>query len=667
MTTSPEKPDKDSDSNSSDSDSSSSGSGSSSSSDSESETEDNKDEAPSGISTLNHLSSGEEATSPTKQFNPNPTRAASRLKETTDTGLIALGTKKRDRRSIEEIQRDLKKAKPSTKPALSTDSRRRVVSPALQPVPENISIPNPNSADFSLKTKGKPTTAMGRLAQKLSGRGGGRGTGKPVVPKTSAKVSTSTPIVTNISRSTAVPSSSKTTPPTSQTTPPATSPIPNELEGPISRARQFLKVCLDPKNNAKVVRTIMKALQRYGDSTDGGLYAEHQPTFCDEFKQPSYLVRAKLSAHLKVSEETLAQIGTDLIKQCDASKMEENIKVADVDIKPAPFLERLFENLKLRVAIQRAMESTKCKGGAHNLLTTGATTNLTDFGIDSVPIWKSAEEECDWTMEKDRALLVGVYIHGFSAWEEILADRNLMLEKQRVLKGSRLKTRAETLIKRLPPPTKSAGTRFERAAERAANKAQSAPSSSPPPAADSIRRDHIQANPNMYGGKQLRLVPQQSVASEDEEGEIRSDESDAEGGGGGGRPYGGKSIRMPQAARADAVPHTLLTTTQLNEKWDPKERLKHLRTTLKKVQKVAAWAQGQKDDDVVLEKVSKYIVEIGAGIDEVVAKEEGVQCDELATCLWTHAATFTPFSAVQFERLYEDMTCDAADTPSTSA
>ncbi|CAK4107679.1 unnamed protein product [Aphanomyces euteiches] len=601
---SPEKPEKDSASsdNSDSDDSSSSDSGSSSSSDSDSDNENESKDEPAPSTTTTVLTTNEDKSMlASEPFDPNPLRAATRLKENTDTGLMALGTKKRDRRTIEQIQKELsaKKPKPSnaeTRPL--PRATNRVVSPALQPSGENITIPNPNSADFSLKTKGKPTTALGRLAQKISGRA--RPTAKAPV-KSTAKPSTSTgtAMTSYLSRpSSSSTASTTTTPPT--TTPPSTSPIQGEVE--------------DPKNNPRIVRTILKALQRYGDSTDGNLYAEQQSTFCDEFKQPTYLVRGKLSAHLKVSDDVLEQIAKDMIAQCEAQKAEETIKYADVDIKPAPFLERLFENLKLRVAVQRAMQKSKCKGG-------------------------------------------------FGAWEDILADPKLSLEKQRALKSNRLKNRAEKLLKRLPSPLKPSASaagmdRLQRAAERAKGRADEPPSTSPPPA-DSIRKEHVAANP--YPGKQLQPVrTSSSVASEDEEGEIRSDESDREV----RRPFGGKTIRLPQEAKAP--PPALLTLEQLNAKYNPKERLKHIRTTLKKVQKIASWAKGQKDDDVVLEKVSKYIVEIGAGIDQEVAKEEATKCDELATCLWTHAATFTPFSAVHFERLYDDMTCDAADAPSSS-
>ncbi|KAH9133419.1 hypothetical protein AeRB84_020554 [Aphanomyces euteiches] len=648
---SPEKPEKDSASsdNSDSDDSSSSDSGSSSSSDSDSDNENESKDEPAPSTTTTVLTTNEDKSMlASEPFDPNPLRAATRLKENTDTGLMALGTKKRDRRTIEQIQKELsaKKPKPSnaeTRPL--PRATNRVVSPALQPSGENITIPNPNSADFSLKTKGKPTTALGRLAQKISGRA--RPTAKAPV-KSTAKPSTSTgtAMTSYLSRpSSSSTASTTTTPPT--TTPPSTSPIQGEVE--------------DPKNNPRIVRTILKALQRYGDSTDGNLYAEQQSTFCDEFKQPTYLVRGKLSAHLKVSDDVLEQIAKDMIAQCEAQKAEETIKYADVDIKPAPFLERLFENLKLRVAVQRAMQKSKCKGGAHSFLSMAA--NLADLGIDTVDAWREGERDCDWNIEKDRALLLGIYIHGQLRQDDCSLMSVLSLEKQRALKSNRLKNRAEKLLKRLPSPLKPSASaagmdRLQRAAERAKGRADEPPSTSPPPA-DSIRKEHVAANP--YPGKQLQPVrTSSSVASEDEEGEIRSDESDREV----RRPFGGKTIRLPQEAKAP--PPALLTLEQLNAKYNPKERLKHIRTTLKKVQKIASWAKGQKDDDVVLEKVSKYIVEIGAGIDQEVAKEEATKCDELATCLWTHAATFTPFSAVHFERLYDDMTCDAADAPSSS-
>ncbi|RQM27465.1 hypothetical protein B5M09_001295 [Aphanomyces astaci] len=665
---SPEKPRKNSSdaSNSSDNsdDSSSSGGSSSSSSDSDSDNDTAKDD---NANSQSLPLSSEDKESLTKPLDPNPTRAAARLKESTGTGLMALNTQKRDRRTIEQIQSDLriKRGAAAANPgnANRVSSRRpttATVSPAQPPVAESTSVP---SLDMSVKAKGNSKTVKGRLESKLAGRGAGaRGKTVPKATAAASKTQPTTSAVTNISRSATLLLTS------SQTTPPETSPIQTDLVE-------------DPRSNSKVVRTIVKALQRYGDLMDGNLYKEHQSTFCDEYKQPSFLVRAKLASHLKVSEDTLASIAKEIIVQCDAAsaQKEENVKYADVDIKPSQFVERLYDNLKLRVAVQRAMAAAKFKPGGlpHALVLAPSATTLSDFGIDQMAIWKSAEDENGWNVEKDRALLLGVYIHG--AWEEILSDPQLPLEKQRALKGSRLKTRAENLLKKLPSPAhvKVAGggpsTMMDRAAERAKRKAEELPtSSSPPPHADSIRRGHVQSR---FGGKQLQLVTR--VASDDEEGEVRSDKEsdDNQTASALSRPpateqlrYGGKDIRIPKPKKRDGKASSskkptivLLTQEQLEAKWGPKDRLKHIRTTLKKVRRIAAWAQSQADDNVVLEKVAKYICEIGAGIDQVVAADDGDHGDELATCLWTHAATFTPFSAVQFERLYDDMACDAAD------
>ncbi|ETW01818.1 hypothetical protein H310_06393 [Aphanomyces invadans] len=673
-TSSPDKIRKDSSdgSNSSDNSDDSSSSGDSSSSSSSDSDSDNDTAKEDNSNNQSLPLTNEEKESPCKPFDPNPTRAAARLKESTTTGLMALNTQKRDRRTIEQIQSDLRIKRGAA--AANNASANRVVprrptpstvSPAHPPLAESSAIP---SLDMSVKPKGNTKTVKGRLESKLAGRG--TGSRAKTIAKTTAstKSQPTTSVVTNISRSAIASMSS------SQTTPPETSPTQTDL-------------IEDPRSNSKVVRTIVKALQRYGDLMDGNLYREHQSTFCDEYKQPSFLVRAKLSFHLKVTEDTLASIAKEIIVQCDTAMAQkvENVKFADVDIKPNQFIDRLYENLKLRVAVQRAMAAAKFKPGVapHVLATSPSASTLSDFGIDQMPIWKSAEDENGWNVEKDRALLVGVYIHGFSAWEEILSDNLLPLEKQRALKGSRLKTRAENLLKKLPAPSNvkvlngGGSTMMDRAAERAKRKAEEPPSASPPPQPnpDSIRREHVQSR---FGGKQLQLVTRTATASEDEEGEVRSDsdpsDNDTHPTPVSGQRYGGKDFRIPKPKKDSgkktskkakdvktAVP-ALLSAEQLEAKWGPKDRLKHIRTTLKKVRRIAAWAQCQSDDNVVLEKVAKYICEIGAGIDQVVVADggDGVQSDELATCLWTHAATFTPFSAVQFERLYDDMACDAA-------
>ncbi|KDO26116.1 hypothetical protein SPRG_20608 [Saprolegnia parasitica CBS 223.65] len=391
----------------------------------------------------------------------------------------------------------------------------------------------------------------------------------------------------------------------------------------------------DARTNPKIVRTIHKALQRYGDLTDAPGCNEDPSTFCDELRQPNYIVRAKLCNSLKLPDDIIQTVSNEIVSLCHANLSEENVKFGDVDIKPAALIERLQENLKLRVAVQRALKkSGNPSQGAYGLAT--SRRDLVDLGIEQMPAWGYVEKECDWSPAKDRALLLGVYIHGVGYWEDILGDAKLAFEKHRVLTGTRLKGRAEDLLRKLPSPS---------------GKPLATSSTS-----DSIRREHVAQQPTpSFGGKQLRVLPPAPVESE-EEGEISADDETTSGANTIMPRYGGKNIRIMPPQKPTKV---LLTSEQLVDKWDPKALLKDVKVTLKKVQKISSWGEDH-SDDVLVEKVSKYLVEIGHVIDSLVCREDDMAMDELATCLWEYAATFTPFSALHFERLYDDMVADAS-------
>jgi len=86
-------------------------------------------------------------------------------------------------------------------------------------------------------------------------------------------------------------------------------------------------------------------------------------------------------------------------------------------------------------------------------------SDLSVLGVNArdLPNWAWAEKEHDWSQRKDAALLLGVYVHGFGGWEDILNDDLLHFQGQRALKGERMKKRAENLLKRLPAPDVDAG------------------------------------------------------------------------------------------------------------------------------------------------------------------------------------------------------------------
>ncbi|RLN53682.1 hypothetical protein BBJ29_001316 [Phytophthora kernoviae] len=149
----------------------------------------------------------------------------------------------------------------------------------------------------------------------------------------------------------------------------------------------------------------------------------------------------------------------------EARPPHDNIKIFEVEARASQIIERLYENLKLRVAVQRALRTAGCSSGNAQANAQGAyvlvakQSDLAVLGVHTrdLPSWTWAEKEHDWSQRKDAALLLGVYVHGFGGWEDILNDDLLHFQGQRALKGERLKKRAENLLKRLPAPDLDAG------------------------------------------------------------------------------------------------------------------------------------------------------------------------------------------------------------------
>lgn len=188
-------------STSDDDDSSSSSSGSSSSSDSSDSESDGEGESHSAqqahagdrkystesVASSNGFARTERSTAePLTDVNSN--RAAARFREqNSEVGLMALGTKKRDRRTIEEIQRDLQKKRSragssgllggNSKPFTAASGAARASPPKGSPVlsPEPSGATDASQLAVGLPQikmpKGKPNSARSRLTMKLLGRG----------------------------------------------------------------------------------------------------------------------------------------------------------------------------------------------------------------------------------------------------------------------------------------------------------------------------------------------------------------------------------------------------------------------------------------------------------------------------------------------------------------
>ncbi|GMF10333.1 unnamed protein product [Phytophthora lilii] len=489
-----------------DSSSSSSGSGSSSSSsssDSESEDEaENTNAGADGNSAAKHVtphggissrtghgypsnSSGPALSAPrphglaanTESMNVNSTRAAARFKANETEALMPLGTRKRDRRTIEEIQRDLrdKRKKPlSGTPAARSSPPPPRGSPVRSPEAEAVvnsgapmAVGGPLGQFGStgrLPVKRKPVSAHDRLAMKLNGR---RTTSAKVkkAPNSTAGSGTVPPVSVMTNKTLTKPMTA------SSSMPMATGNSSSSDHGGDTGGDGHSSSVSKSSTQAvdgKVVRAMLRAMLRYGDLTDVGLYPT-AANFADEYKMPSFIERSNLQATTRISTDRLHTLANDVAQKAkqavEARPPHDNIKIAEVEARSSQIIERLYENLKLRVAVQRALRTAGCSSGNAQVNAQGAyvlvakQSDLSVLGVHTrdLPNWTWAEKEHDWTQRKDAALLLGVYVHGFGGWEDILNDDLLHFQGQRALKGERLKKRAENLLKRLPAPDLDAG------------------------------------------------------------------------------------------------------------------------------------------------------------------------------------------------------------------
>lgn len=532
---------------------------------------------------------------------------------------------------------------------------------------------------------------------------------------------------------------------------------------------------MDWKPDAKVVRALLRGMLRFGDLTDVNLFTSSREAFADEHKLPNFVLRSNLPASTKVPEDKLLKTASEIADRVQKSleEKQDSMKFADVEVKPSQIIERLYENLKLRVAVQRALRDARYKKnddkGAYVLV--AKQSDLPTLGIsrDVVPPWSWAEKEHDWNSRKDTALLLGIYVHGFGAWEDILNDDLLHFNSQRALKGERMKKRAENLLKRLPSPNESgdprvvqlanaliAGAqnpgqslgaqfsaiinkdsstnnngsnpskgRLHRAAERFAARqttgggggggSETTRSAIPD---DSIRRSNTQTTNSSSSSDRHRKPSVTSPAMTPTPAAViatssagYSDHDPEDGEVGGAKPVSAVSVKRssspkkrPSSSSSSTTKRStsierapkpsngsprkkskrssadrssrkekkkqqrrILSTEESYEKWKPSKRLKDIRQVLKKMKIMADWSKNQKDE-VVVEKVFKYVTTIGEAIDAIVQrvekKEGGAdkldshEWDELCSSLWSYAAGFTPFSSVLFERLYDDICAD---------
>ncbi|OWZ24672.1 hypothetical protein PHMEG_000194 [Phytophthora megakarya] len=614
----------------------------------------------------------------TETLNVNSTRAAQRFKAAEPGAMMALGTRKRDRRTIEEIQRDLrdKRKKPLSTPAARTSPPPPKGSPVRSPEAEavvNSGAPMAVGGPLGqfgtagrLPVKRKPVSAHDRLAMKLNGR---RTTSAKAKKTTNSAPGNATiPPVSVMTNKTVIKPMATTS---SGNVATGNSSSSDHGDGGGDGYSSSVSRSSAPAVDGKVVRAMLRAMLRYGDLTDVGLYPT-AANFADEYKMPSFIERSNLLTSTKISIDRLQTLANEVAQKAkqavEARPPHDNIKIAEVEARSSQIIERLYENLKLRVAVQRALRTAGCSSGNAQANAQGAyvlvakQNDLSVLGVNArdLPNWTWAEKEHDWSQRKDAALLLGVYVHGFGGWEDILNDDLLHFQQQRALKalkGERLKKRAENLLKRLPAPDLDAGD------PRIVQQASSLSSAGASPA-QSASSQHKRRSSSMDDEEQASRKKRRSESSSKKEKKKnenrRSDHSET-------KTKSETPVTVTNTVE-DVASVPLLSTEECYEKWKPNKKLREIRQVLKKMKIMAEWSRNQKDETVV-EKVFKYVSTIGEAIDRIVMQQQDQdehhsdassrEIDELCTCLWTYASGFTPFTPQGFERLYDDICADA--------
>lgn len=520
-------------------------------------------------------------------------------------------------------------------------------------------------------------------------------------------------------------------------------------------------------DSCKNVRYLMRSMLRYGDLGEVDTSLGDTKTYADEYKLPNFIHRSNLCTLTKLSEEKLLKWAVDITEMAQKAieKNQESIKFMDVEIKPSQLIARLYDNLKLRVAVQRALRDANCsKPTAGGMPTNGAyvlVAKQSDHSVLNIAkdcqAWVWAEKEHEWNHKKDIALLLGVYVHGFGCWEDILNDDLLHLHQQRALRGDRLRKRAEILMKKLPPPdgvvdpiivykayallvdtsptssqsqhqpsdtstttTSNKGrTQLQRANDKMGAKVSSGSTAAVAEVLNMEKKKDISVDVQVKGKRKRSASPSPPTASKiakPDEGNSKLlgnavGESDSDAHHMHSAPTSpiakssknadttkskikqGSTKRMEKiSAEAPDVLKCIpaLTMEEMVEKWNPSKQLTDIRQVLKKLRIMAEWSK-TRQDDLVVEKMLKYVTVIGSAIDHLVVErmdqntlshkkkkhrkemertnwkadtspEYEMELDGYSTCLWTFAASFTPFTAVQFEQLYDDMCADANTT-----
>ena len=192
------------DGESSDSSSASSSSEYSDTSSSDSESKKKKTSSHSSTSNTHAAAKGSKG-----QAQPQRARLSKQQAKKEEPQLMALGLKKRDRRTIEEIQRDMKKKRPSSRPNSRPPSRATSPvlmvspnsSPCASPAPSgsaessdeegHTKLQQPPAGAFKITPGGPRNSARSRLAKKVLGRKRNAAS-KRAVNKTRAAVKAST-------------------------------------------------------------------------------------------------------------------------------------------------------------------------------------------------------------------------------------------------------------------------------------------------------------------------------------------------------------------------------------------------------------------------------------------------------------------------------------------
>lgn len=234
------------------------------------------------------------------------------------------------------------------------------------------------------------------------------------------------------------------------------------------------------QTKADITKAIIRGLLRYGRFED--LRATPSKVL-PQYISMAGLVNDKCTSYDRIAkvvkiegsmeegpEETLNRFGYDIVHKCEQAlqksfqnKHEVSITIDGKELKAQNLMERIYYISKLSKAVENALSMRDLCPNALKDHLTSITDNpsksaefkkfkLSHFGLKNVVPWTWAEKDYHWTTANDISLLLGTYIHGFGAWEDLCKDPCLGFSNVKNLpsmRKERMKKRIEYMIKQI--------------------------------------------------------------------------------------------------------------------------------------------------------------------------------------------------------------------------